>query len=138
MRPDACNGWAGINLDITRLKRTERALLEADRRKDEFLATLGARTAQSSGADPQRRAAFWSRTRRTRSQRKWGREVIARQVHRMALLLDDLLDVSRITRGQFELKKDYVELKAAGERRRRNRAAADRLQAASAPRDAAR
>jgi CheY-like chemotaxis protein/two-component sensor histidine kinase len=45
-------------------------------------------------------------------QRKWGREVIARQVQRMSLLLDDLLDVSRITRGQLELKKDYVDLKA--------------------------
>ena len=33
-------GWAGINLDISRLKRTEEALREADRRKDEFLATL--------------------------------------------------------------------------------------------------
>ena len=45
-------------------------------------------------------------------QRKWGREVIARQVQRMSLLLDDLLDVSRITRGQLELKKDYVDLKS--------------------------
>ena len=33
----------------------------------------------------------------------------------MALLLDDLLDVSRVTRGQFELRKDYVELKAVSE-----------------------
>jgi signal transduction histidine kinase len=46
------------------------------------------------------------------AQRKWGREVIARQVHRMSLLLDDLLDVSRITRGQLELRKDYVDLKS--------------------------
>jgi CheY-like chemotaxis protein len=45
-------------------------------------------------------------------QRKWGREVISRQVQRMSLLLDDLLDVSRITRGQLELKKDYVDLKS--------------------------
>ena len=45
-------------------------------------------------------------------QRKWGREVIERQVQHMSLLLDDLLDVSRITRGQLELKKDYVDLKA--------------------------
>jgi CheY-like chemotaxis protein len=43
-------------------------------------------------------------------QRQWGREVIARQVQRMALLLDDLLDVSRITRGRLELRKDYVDL----------------------------
>jgi len=103
--------WAGINLDISRLKNTERALLEADRRKDEFLATLAhelrnplapirnaVRILDSSAADDR--------------QRKWGREVIARQVQRMALLLDDLLDVARITRGQLELKKDYVDLKS--------------------------
>src|ERR1700750_1998219 len=45
-------------------------------------------------------------------QRQWGREVIARQVQRMALLLDDLLDVSRITRGRLELRKDYVDLQS--------------------------
>jgi CheY-like chemotaxis protein len=45
-------------------------------------------------------------------QRKWGREVISRQVERMSLLLDDLLDVARITRGQLELKKDYVDLRS--------------------------
>ena len=48
----------------------------------------------------------------TEAQREWGREVIARQVQRMALLLDDLLDVSRITRGRLELRKDYVSLQA--------------------------
>jgi signal transduction histidine kinase len=45
-------------------------------------------------------------------QRRWGRDVIARQVHHMALLLDDLLDVSRITRGQLELKKDFIDLQS--------------------------
>jgi CheY-like chemotaxis protein/two-component sensor histidine kinase len=47
----------------------------------------------------------------THNQREWGRAVIARQVQRMALLLDDLLDVSRITRGHLELRKDYVSLR---------------------------
>jgi CheY-like chemotaxis protein/two-component sensor histidine kinase len=42
--------------------------------------------------------------------RQWGRDVIARQVQRMALLLDDLLDVSRITRGRLQLKKEPVDL----------------------------
>ena len=63
-------------------------------------------------------------------QRKWGREVIARQVQRMSLLLDDLLDVSRITRGQLELKKDYVDLKSVIGDRGRDRAPAARRQAA--------
>jgi PAS domain S-box-containing protein len=103
--------WAGINLDISRLKRTERALLEADRRKDEFLATL-AHELRNPLAPIRNAVRILDSDAANFSQRKWGREVIARQVHRMALLLDDLLDVSRITRGQFELKKDYVELKS--------------------------
>ncbi|HEX5046462.1 MAG TPA: ATP-binding protein [Gammaproteobacteria bacterium] len=102
--------WAGINLDIARLKSTERALLEADRRKDEFLATL-AHELRNPLAPIRNAVMILDSDAADVSQRKWGREVIARQVQRMSLLLDDLLDVSRITRGVFELKKDYVELK---------------------------
>ena len=101
--------WAGINLDISRLKNTERALLEADRRKDEFLATL-AHELRNPLAPIRNAVRILDSDAADVSQRKWGREVIARQVHRMSLLLDDLLDVSRITRGQLEVKKDYVEL----------------------------
>jgi PAS domain S-box-containing protein len=103
------SGWAGINLDISRLKHTEDALREADRRKDEFLATLAhelrnplapirnaAKLLEAPGADDR--------------QRQWGRDVIARQVQRMALLLDDLLDVSRITSGRLVLRKEPVDL----------------------------
>jgi PAS domain S-box-containing protein len=103
--------WAGINLDISRLKNTERALLDADRRKDEFLATL-AHELRNPLAPIRNAVRILDSDAADERQRKWGREVIARQVHRMSLLLDDLLDVSRITRGQLELKKDYVDLKA--------------------------
>jgi PAS domain S-box-containing protein len=103
--------WAGINLDISRLKNTERALLEADRRKDEFLATL-AHELRNPLAPIRNAVRILDSAAADERQRKWGREVIARQVQRMSLLLDDLLDVSRITRGQLELKKDYVDLKA--------------------------
>ena len=48
--------WAGINLDISRLKNTERALREADRRKDEFLATLAHELRNPLAPDSQRRA----------------------------------------------------------------------------------
>jgi signal transduction histidine kinase/ActR/RegA family two-component response regulator len=103
--------WAGINLDISRLKNTERALLEADRRKDEFLATL-AHELRNPLAPIRNAVRILDSDAADERQRKWGREVISRQVQRMALLLDDLLDVSRITRGQLELKKDYVDLKS--------------------------
>ncbi|HTV50045.1 MAG TPA: ATP-binding protein [Steroidobacteraceae bacterium] len=91
------------------LRSSEEALRESDRRKDEFLATLAhelrnplapvrhaVRLLEVQGADERRQ--------------RWAREVIARQVQRMALLLDDLLDVARITRGRLQLKKDYTQL----------------------------
>jgi len=101
--------WAGINLDISRLKNTERALREADRRKDEFLATL-AHELRNPLAPIRNAVRILDSDAADERQRKWGREVISRQVQRMSLLLDDLLDVSRITRGQLELKRDYVDL----------------------------
>src|SRR5262245_28267037 len=41
---------------------------------------------------------------------QWARKVIDRQVQQMSRLVDDLLDVSRITRGKIELRKERVEL----------------------------
>jgi two-component system, sensor histidine kinase len=88
---------------------TEHALNEANRRKDEFLATL-AHELRNPLAPIRNAVRILELPNADERQRRWGREVIARQVHHMALLLDDLLDVSRITRGQLELKRDYVEL----------------------------
>ena len=101
--------WAGINLDISRLKQSEDALREADRRKDEFLATL-AHELRNPLAPIRHATHLLGLATATEAQRQWGREVIARQVEHMALLLDDLLDVSRITRGRLELRRDYVTL----------------------------
>jgi PAS domain S-box-containing protein len=101
--------WAGINLDISRLKQSEDALREADRRKDEFLATL-AHELRNPLAPVRHATHLLGLATATEAQRQWGREVIARQVEHMALLLDDLLDVSRITRGRLELRKDFVPL----------------------------
>ncbi|MCE3284406.1 MAG: hybrid sensor histidine kinase/response regulator [Steroidobacteraceae bacterium] len=105
----AIRGWAGINLDISPLKRTEQALREADRRKDEFLATL-AHELRNPLAPIRHATRLLESPRADDAQRRWGREVIARQVEHMAMLLDDLLDVSRITRGRLELRRDYVSL----------------------------
>jgi PAS domain S-box-containing protein len=104
-------GWAGINLDISRVKHTEEALREADRRKDEFLATL-AHELRNPLAPIRHAVRILDTAAADDAQRRWGREVIARQVRHMAWLLDDLLDVSRITRGQLDLKKDYVDLQS--------------------------
>ena len=103
------SGWAGINLDIGRLKLTEEALRLADRRKDEFLATLAHELRNPLA--PVRHAVKVLESKALRAEQdQWARDVISRQVRRMALLLDDLLDVSRITQGRLELKFETVSL----------------------------
>jgi signal transduction histidine kinase/CheY-like chemotaxis protein len=86
-------------------------LREADRRKDEFLATL-AHELRNPLAPIRHAVKLLESSQTTEGQRRWAREVISRQVQRMALLLDDLLDVSRITRGRLDLKIESVDLKA--------------------------
>jgi signal transduction histidine kinase/ActR/RegA family two-component response regulator len=92
-----------------RLEATMDALRRADRRKDEFLATL-AHELRNPLAPIRNAVKLLELPAADERRRQWGRDVIARQVQRMALLLDDLLDVSRITRGRLELKKDYISL----------------------------
>lgn len=87
------------------------ALGEADRRKDEFLATL-AHELRNPLAPIRHAAKVLESTEVDAPQRQWAREVISRQVQRMALLLDDLLDVSRITRGRLDLKVEPVDLQS--------------------------
>jgi PAS domain S-box-containing protein len=103
--------WAGLQLDIGRLKRTEEALLDADRRKDEFLAIL-AHELRNPLAPIRHAARLLASNLTDDDQRQWAQSVIARQSQHMALLLDDLLDVSRITRGQLALRKTRVQLSA--------------------------
>jgi PAS domain S-box-containing protein len=111
---DRSGGTIGVVLvfrDASRERAAERALLEADRRKDEFLATLAHELRNPLA--PIRQAARVARApAATESQVRWAHEVIERQVHNMARLLDDLLDVSRITRGTMEIRKELIELQA--------------------------
>ena len=111
---DRSGGTIGVVLvfrDASRERAAEHALLEADRRKDEFLATLAHELRNPLA--PIRQAARVARApAATESQVRWAHEVIERQVHNMARLLDDLLDVSRITRGTMEIRKELIELHA--------------------------
>ena len=102
-------GAVAVVRDITQHKRAQAALHEADRRKDEFLATLAhelrnplapIRTAAKIIAAPQLPTAHLQRAQ----------AIIERQVTHMALLLDDLLDIARITQGKLNLKKERVTL----------------------------
>jgi PAS domain S-box-containing protein len=91
------------------LRRSEAALRDADRRKDEFLALL-AHELRNPLAPIRYTLAANKKGGRTPAQRNEAEEVIERQVAHMSRLLDDLLDVSRITRSRLELKKSPTEL----------------------------
>ena len=91
------------------LRKSAASLAQADRRKDEFLATLAHELRNPLG--PIRHAATLTKMpQATREQVKWAQDVIERQVGHMARLLDDLLEVSRITRGTLELRKERLQL----------------------------
>ncbi len=95
--------------DITLRKQAEEALREADKRKDEFLATL-AHELRNPLAPIRSSAKILLTKGLLDSQRQWAAEVIGRQVNHMARLLDDLLDVSRISLNRLELRKEWVDL----------------------------
>ena len=97
--------------DITERKRVEAELREVDRRKDEFLATL-AHELRNPLAPIRQAAAVASAPRASAAQLRWSHGVIERQVRHMARLLDDLLDVSRITRGTLELRREWLDLRS--------------------------
>jgi PAS domain S-box-containing protein len=107
--PAADGGVAVYFHDITRRKHVENALREADRRKDEFLATL-AHELRNPLAPIRNAARLLLLKGSPDPQLKWGAEVIHRQVDHMSRLLDDLLDVSRISRNRLDLRTEWIDL----------------------------
>jgi PAS domain S-box-containing protein len=103
--------WAGINLDISRLKHVEDELRMADRRKDEFLATL-AHELRNPLAPICNSLQILKMPRVDAAETQQLREMIDRQVQHLVRLVDDLLDVSRVMRGKIELRKESVELES--------------------------
>ena len=106
--PEALEGFVG---DVTRLKQAEEELKAADRRKDQFLAMLAhelrnplapirnaAQVLQMPGLNPERL--------------EKARGMIDRQVAHMGRLVDDLLDVSRISQGRILLRREPLDLAA--------------------------
>ncbi len=100
---------AALRDEIARREQTEAALREADRRKDEFLATL-AHELRNPLAHIRHAALLFKAATATEAQKRWSSDVINRQVQHMSLLLEDLLDISRITRGTLQLRTEMVAL----------------------------
>jgi PAS domain S-box-containing protein len=100
--------WFGTSTDITERMRTEEALKEADRHKNEFLATLAHELRNPlaplrSGLEVLQGIEGDETLARVR-------DVMRRQVDHMVRLVDDLLDLGRINSGRLQLRKEVIEL----------------------------
>jgi PAS domain S-box-containing protein len=109
--------FTGIVRDITDRKRLEHELrrrvdelAEADRRKDEFLAMLAHELRNPLAAINS--AVQLTSLTGVRDQIEWCMDVINRQIKQLARLIDDLLDVSRITRGKIQLRTERIDVRA--------------------------
>lgn len=105
----AFDGFIGSCLDVTDYKNAEAGLREADRRKDEFLAVLAHELRSplapiSSGLQVMRMAGVDGTIEQARS-------MMERQLRQMTRLVDDLLDVSRLTTGKLELRMERLQLR---------------------------
>ena len=108
--PDGRNGVVCYYYDATRLRRVEQELREADRRKDVFLATLAHELRNPLA--PIRNGLQVIRLSGASGTIEQARAMMERQLGQMVRLVDDLLDVSRVTSGKLELRRSLVELKA--------------------------
>jgi len=101
--------WFGTATDIHDLRKTEQELRENDRRKDEFLAML-AHELRNPLAPIYNATQALKRVGGPDPQVRQLRDMIERQVKYMSRLVDDLLDVSRITRNKITLRKENLEM----------------------------
>jgi PAS domain S-box-containing protein len=103
-------GAVAAQMDITERVKAEEALRQADRKKDEFLAMLAHELRNplapitSAAAILSNHAVDAGTVRRTSA-------IIARQARHMTGLIDDLLDVSRVTRGRVDLATTELDIK---------------------------
>jgi signal transduction histidine kinase/ActR/RegA family two-component response regulator len=108
---DAMNRMlADLEREMAERRAAEEALITADRRKDEFLATLAHELRNPLA--PIRNALYLMRMENADGPTLVeARAIIERQVQQMVRLVDDLLEVSRITTGKLRLKRERVELR---------------------------
>jgi signal transduction histidine kinase/CheY-like chemotaxis protein len=106
----------GVTVDVTEQKRDQQRLAqlnhqlrEQDRRKDEFIATLS-HELRNPLAPIRAAAKIIASPKAAPAQLRQAQQIVERQVNQMALLLDDLLDIARVTQGKLQLKKETLSL----------------------------
>jgi signal transduction histidine kinase/ActR/RegA family two-component response regulator len=110
--PDLIRMMAAIGSQLGQFlerMRAEEARNVADRRKDEFLAML-AHELRNPLAPIRNAAQLVGAQASTNPELRWASQMIERQVQQMTRLIDDLLDVSRITRGRITLRRERLDL----------------------------
>lgn len=100
-----------LQREIADRKRAEEALKDAARRKDEFLATL-AHELRNPLAPVRNALEIIRLAGNSPRSVEQARSMMERQVNQMVRLIDDLLDVSRITRGKLRLERDNIALQS--------------------------
>jgi PAS domain S-box-containing protein len=106
---DEIIGGVAVTVDITNRRRMEQALRDADRRKDEFLAVLAHELRNPLA--PLRNALYVLRRSMIADRAADLLEMMERQVDNLVRLVDDLMEVSRITRGKIRLRKEILDLR---------------------------
>lgn len=104
-------GFAKVTRDMTELKRME-SLEQRERQTNEFLAMLGHELRNPLAAARNALTLMGMRSADDGT-REWSRNVIDRQMAQLTRLVDELLDVARITSGKLELKKEHIDLNSA-------------------------
>jgi signal transduction histidine kinase len=100
---------AELERDLAERKRLEQALVTADRRKDAFLATLAHELRNPLAPIRTAVDTMWLRPLEDETLLQC-RDVIGRQVEHLTRLVDDLMDISRITRGNIKLERKPVDI----------------------------
>lgn len=101
--------WFGTNTDVTELQKVQDELSESNRRKDIFLATL-AHELRNPLAPISNSLSIMQIKGHDQEIVKRASSVIERQVEQMVRLIDDLMDVSRISHGKIELQLKKIDL----------------------------
>jgi len=101
-------GLAGAVFNVTKRRRAEIALRETNQRKDDFLAILSHELRNPLA--PIRTALALMHESDTPETRQRALPIIERQVQQMSRLIDDLLDVSRLTNGRLSLRREPVDM----------------------------
>lgn len=107
-------GYVKVARDLTERRQMEQALRQADQRKDEFLATL-AHELRNPLAPIRNTLQILTLTADGNEMVTSSVDLMTRQVNQLVRLIDDLLDVSRISRGTVQLRPERIDLRAVVE-----------------------